>query len=42
MSDPPLLTELTGDHQCLHEFIATARAKLNSNICATPETKEAG
>ena len=26
------LTELTGDYQCLHEFIPAARAKLTSNI----------
>src|SRR6202035_1715838 len=32
MPDAPHLTELTGDYQCLHEFIPAARAKLDSNI----------
>ncbi len=26
------LTEPTGDQQCLHEFVETARARLNDNI----------
>jgi glycolate oxidase len=32
MPEAPHLTELTGDYQCLHEFIPAARAKLDSNI----------
>ena len=32
MPEAPHLTEMTGDYQCLHEFIPAARAKLDSNI----------
>ena len=32
MPEAPHLTELTGEYQCLHEFIPAARAKLDSNI----------
>ena len=32
MPEAPHLTELTGDYQCLHEFIPAARAKVDSNI----------
>jgi glycolate oxidase len=32
MPEAPHLTELTGDYQCLHEFIPAARMKLDSNI----------
>lgn len=32
MPEAPHLSELTGDNQCLHEFIPAARAKLDSNI----------
>ena len=32
MPEAPHLTELTGDYQCLHEFIPAARAKLDGNI----------
>ncbi len=32
MPDVSHLTELTGDYQCLHEFIPAARAKLSDNI----------
>src|SRR5690242_18946205 len=31
MPDAVHLTELTGDYQCLHEFIPAARAKVDSN-----------
>ena len=31
MPEAPHLTELTGDFQCLHEFIPAARAKVDSN-----------
>src|SRR6185312_13441123 len=32
MPEAPHLTELTGEYQCLHEFIPAARAKLDSNF----------
>jgi glycolate oxidase len=32
MPDAPHLTEITGEYQCLHEFISAARAKLDRNI----------
>ncbi len=32
MPEAPHLTEITGEYQCLHEFIPAARAKLDSNI----------
>jgi len=32
MPEAPHLTEITGDYQCLHEFIPAARAKVDSNI----------
>jgi isopentenyl diphosphate isomerase/L-lactate dehydrogenase-like FMN-dependent dehydrogenase len=32
MPEAPHLTELTGDYQCLHEFIPAARAKVDPNI----------
>jgi isopentenyl diphosphate isomerase/L-lactate dehydrogenase-like FMN-dependent dehydrogenase len=32
MPAAPHLTALTGDYQCLHEFIPAARAKLDSNV----------
>ena len=32
MPDAVHLTELTGDYQCLHEFIPAARAKVDGNI----------
>jgi glycolate oxidase len=32
MPDAPHLSEITGEYQCLHEFIPAARAKLDSNI----------
>jgi glycolate oxidase len=32
MPDAPHLSELTGEYQCLHEFIPAARAKLDPNI----------
>ncbi len=32
MPDAPHLSKLTGDYQCLHEFIPAARAKVDSNI----------
>jgi isopentenyl diphosphate isomerase/L-lactate dehydrogenase-like FMN-dependent dehydrogenase len=32
MPEAPHLTELSGEYQCLHEFIPAARAKLTSDI----------
>src|ERR1700739_5075537 len=32
MPDAVHLTELTGDYQCLHEFVPAARAKVDSKI----------
>jgi glycolate oxidase len=32
MPEAPQLSQLTGDYQCLHEFIPAARAKVDSNI----------
>ena len=32
MPEAPHLTKLTGDYQCLHEFIPATRAKVDSNI----------
>src|SRR6516162_6323435 len=32
MPDAPHLSEITGEYQCLHEFIPAARAKLDPNI----------
>ena len=32
MPEAPQLNQLTGDYQCLHEFIPAARANVDSNI----------
>ena len=32
MPEAPHLTEVSGEYQCLHEFVPAARAKVDSNI----------